>query len=76
MTSGPRPLAAVVLLVVIEPELPAVVGAAHQLAPAASVAVIQPTVTGTVAVTLAVLAGLLGGAAPPPVIVPARASLT
>ena len=52
MTSGPRPLAAVVLLVVVEPELPAVVGATHKLAPAPGVAVMQTPVTWTVAVSL------------------------
>ena len=52
MASGLRPLTAVVLGVVVEAELPAVVGAAHQLAPAAGVAVIKAPVTGTVAVSL------------------------
>ena len=52
MAPGPRPLAAVVLLVVVEAELPAVVGAAHQLAPAPGVAVMQTPVTRTVAVAL------------------------
>ena len=75
MTSGPRPLAAVVLLVVVEPELPAVVGAAHELAPAPGVAVMPPPVTRTVAVALAILAWSLGAAAPPPVVVPPRTSL-
>ena len=59
-----------------EAELLAVVGGAHELAPAAGVPVVAAAITRSVAVTLAVLAGLLGGAAPPPVIVPALASLT
>ena len=75
MTSGPRPLTAVVLLVVVEAELPAVVGAAHQLAPAPGVAVVKAPVTRAITVTLAILAWSLGGAAPPPVVVPPRASL-
>ena len=52
MASGPWPLAAVVLLVVVEAELPAVVGAAHELAPAPGVAVIKAPVTRTVTVAL------------------------
>ena len=68
-------VAAVVLGVVEEAELPAVVGAAHELAPAPGVAVMPPPVTGTVAVALAILARGLGAAAPPPVVVPPRTSL-
>ena len=76
MASGPRPLAAVVLLVVVEAELPAVVGAAHELAPAAGVAVMQPPVRGPVTVALAVLARGLGGTAPPAIVVPPRTLVT
>ena len=73
---GVPEVAAVVLVVVEGAELLAVIGAAHELAPAAGVPVVAAAVPRAVAVALAVLAGLLGGAAPPPVIVPARASLT
>ena len=54
-------VAAVVLGVVEEAQLPAVVGAAHELAPAAGVAVMPPHVTRPVTVTLAILARGLGG---------------
>ena len=51
-----------------EAELLAVVGGAHELAPAAGVAVMQPPVCGPVTVTLATLARGLRVAAPPAVV--------
>ena len=69
-------VAAVVLGVVEEAQLPAVVGAAHELAPAPGVTVMQPPVRGPVTVALAVLARGLGGAAPPPIVVPPRTLVT
>ena len=59
-----------------EAELLAVVGGAHELAPAAGVAVMQPPVPRPVTVALAVLARGLGGAAAPTVVVPARTLVT
>ena len=60
---------------VIQTKLPAVVAPAHQASPTPGVAVVAAAVLGPVTVALAVSAGDLGGAAPPPVIVTARASL-
>ena len=76
LSLGPGQVAAVVLGVVEVSELLAVVGAAHELAPAAGVAVMQPPVPRPVAVALAVLARGLGGAAAPAVVVPARTLVT
>ena len=60
---------------VVSPELLTVVTPAHQVPPAASVPVIDPSITSTVTVPLTLPARLLRGAAPPPVIVPAPAPL-
>ena len=68
LSLGPGQVAAVVLGVVEVSELLAVVGAAHELAPAAGVAVMQPPVCGPVTVTLATLARGLRVAAPPAVV--------
>ena len=69
-------LAAVVLLVVVQPELEAVVAPADQVATAAGVAVMLAPVTRPVTVSLALPTRVLGSAAPPAPIVPASASLT
>merc|ERR1719242_2157731 len=60
---------------VVSSELLTVVTPAHQVPPAASVPVIDPSITSTVTVPLALPARLLRSAAPPPVIVPAPAPL-
>ena len=73
---GVGQVTAVVLLVIEQPELPAVVAAAHQLAPAPGVAVVTSAVTGAVTVTLAIATGLLRCAASLPVKIPPRTSLT
>jgi hypothetical protein len=70
-----RPLAAVVLVVVVEPELPAIVAAADQVPLAPGVAVVEPAVAGTVAVSLSLVAGVLRGAAPPALVVTAGTAL-
>jgi len=62
--------------VVVGAELLAVVGAAHQSSPAASVAVIDAAVPSSVTVALALSAGILRSAAPSPVIVAAPAPLS
>ena len=59
-----------------QPELPAVVAAAHQLAPASGVAVIAAAVTRAVTIALAQAAGSLRCAAPPTVKIPPSTSLT
>ena len=61
---------------VVRAELEAVVGAADQVAPAAGVTVITAPVTRPVTVTLALITGILRGAAPAPIEVTARTSLT
>ena len=76
LSLGPGQVAAVVLGVVEVSELLAVVGAAHELAAAPGVAVMQPPVRGPVTVTLAILARGLGGAAPPAIVVPPRTLVT
>ena len=76
LSLGPGQVAAVVLGVVEVSELLAVVGAAHELAAAPGVAVMQPPVRGPVTVALAVLARGLGGAAPPAIVVPPRTLVT
>ena len=57
------PLAAVVLRVVIKPELPAVVAAADEFPHTARVAVVPAAVPRSVTVSLPLLAGLFRGAA-------------
>ena len=76
LSLGPGQVAAVVLGVVEVSELLAVVGAADQVAPAAGVTVIVASVTRTVTVTLTLTTGILRGAAPAPIEVTARTSLT
>ena len=76
LSLGPGQVAAVVLGVVEVSELLAVVGAAHELAAASGVAVMQPPARGPVTVALAVLARGLGGAAPPAIVVPPRTLVT
>ena len=63
------PLATVVLLVVIKPELSAVVAAADQVPHTARVTVVPAPVPGSVTVSLPLLTGLLRGAAPFTVVV-------
>ena len=58
-----------------EAELLAVVGGAHELAPAAGVAVMQPPVPGPVTVALSLPAGVLGGAAAAALVVAAGTPL-
>ena len=70
-----RVLAAVVLGVEVGPELEAVVGAAHQAGPAASVAVMLTSVLRSVTVALTNIAGTLWGATSLPVVVPSAAFL-
>ena len=68
-------VAAVVLLVIEQPELPAVVAAAHQLAPAPGVTIVAAAVTRSVTVALAQAAGRLRSAASPTVKISPRTSL-
>ena len=68
--------AAVVPLVVVRAKLLAVVGAADQVALAAVVTVIGAPVPKPVTVTLALATGILRGAAPPTIPIPATTSLT
>ena len=70
-----RSVTAVVLLVEVGPELLTVVAPTHQASPAASVAIIDSSITSTVTVSLTLPARLLRSAAPPPVIVPTSAPL-
>ena len=74
-TVGTRVFTAVVLLVVVVAELLAVVAAADQVPLAPGVAVVEPAVAGTVAVSLSLVAGVLRGAAPPALVVTAGAAL-
>ena len=60
-----RSLAAVVLVVVVEAELLTVVTAADKAPLAAGNAVVKSTIAWTIAVTLALSAGVLGRTAPP-----------
>ena len=69
-------LTAVVLLVVVQTELLAVVGAAHQISSAAPVAVIVTAISRTVTVTLTLVTGGLRSAASPALEIAARTSLT
>ena len=71
-----RQVAAVVLVMIEQPKLPAVVAATHQLAPAPGVAVIAPTVTGAIAVSLAIATGRLRCAASLAVKISSCTSLT
>ena len=76
---GLRPvwsLAAVVLLVVVGPELLAVVSPTHQTSSTATVTVIDSSVSRTVTVTLSLTTGLLRSTTPPPVVVTAPTPLT
>jgi len=68
-------LTAIILLVVVGSELLTVVAPTHQASPAASVAIIDSSITSTVTVSLTLPARLLRSAAPPTVIVPASAPL-
>ena len=70
-----RLLAAVVLLMVVVAKLLAVVAPADQVATAAGVPVMLAPVTRPVTVSLALPTRVLGSAAPPAPIVPARTSL-
>ena len=71
-----RPLAAVILVMVVVSELLAVVAAAHQVSPASSVTVIETPVIGTIAVSLPFTAGIRRSAASSAVIIPTRTPLT
>ena len=70
-----RLLAAVVLRVEVGSELEAVVGAANQAGPAASVAVMLTSVVRPVTVSLADITGTLRSATPPVLVVPPAAFL-
>ena len=74
--SGHRPFTAVVLLVVIQPELQTVVGATDQVSLAASVSVILAAVPGAITVTLSLVTRVLWSAASPAIEIPSGASLT
>ena len=71
-----RPLAAVILVMVVVSELLAVVAAAHQVSPAPSVPVIETPVIGTIAVSLPFTARIRRSAASSAVIIPTRTPLT
>ena len=71
-----RPLAAVVLVMVVVSELLAVVTAAHQVSPAPSVTVIETPIIGTITVSLPFTARIRGSAASSAVIIPTRTPLT
>ena len=75
---GPRhwPLTAVVLLVVIQPELLTVVRTTDQVSLAASVSVILPAVTRAITVTLPLVTRVLWGAASPAIEISSGTSLT
>ena len=71
-----RPLAAVILVMVVVSELLAVVAAAHQVSPAPSVTVIETPVIGTITVSLPLTARIRRSAASSAVIIPTRTPLT
>ena len=71
-----RPLAAVILVMVVVSELLAVVTAAHQVSPAPSVTVIETPVIGTIAVSLPFTARIRRSAASSAVIISTRTPLT
>ena len=77
---GPRhwhwPLTAVVLLVVIQPELLTVVRTTDQVSLAASVSVILPAVPRAITVTLPLVTRVLWGAASPAIEISSGTSLT
>ena len=74
--SAKRPLAAVVLLMIVVAELLAVIAATHQVPPAPSVTVIEASVIGTITVSLPFTARISGSAASSAVIIPTRTPLT
>ena len=74
--SGHRPFTAVVLLVVIQPELQTVVGATDQVSLAASVSVILAAVPGAITVTLSLVTRVLWSAASPAIEISSSTSLT
>ena len=61
---------------VVGSKLETVVGATDEVTLAASVSIIVATVPGTITVTLSLIAGVLRGAAPLPIVIPASTSLT
>jgi len=71
-----RPLTAVILGMVVSSKLETVVGATDEVSLAASVSVIVTAITRTVTVTLSLIAGVLRGAAPLAIVIPASTSLT
>ena len=73
--SAKRPLAAVVLLMIVVAELLAVIAATHQVPPAPSVTVIEASVIGTITVSLPFTARIRRSAASSSVIIPARTPL-
>jgi len=73
---GLRKVAAIILWVIVCSKLLAVVASTHQFSLTSSVTIIGSPVQGPVTVSLAIAAGLLGGAATPTIEVPAGASLT
>jgi hypothetical protein len=70
-----RLFAAVVLLVEVVAELLTVVAAADQVPLAAGMAVVSTSIQRTVAVSLALIAGILRCTAPPSLVVTTRAAL-
>jgi len=70
------PLTAVILGMVVGSKLETVVGATDEVSLAASVSIIVATVPRTVTVTLSLIAGVLRGAAPLTIVIPASTSLT
>ena len=61
---------------VVQTKLLAVVGAADEVTLAASVSIIQTAITRPITVTLTLITGVLRGAAPLTIIIPASTSLT
>ena len=73
--SAKRPLAAVVLLMIVVAELLAVIAATHQVPPAPSVTVIEASVIGTITISLSLAAWIHRSAASSSVIIPPRTPL-
>ena len=68
-------VAAVVLLVVVVPELLAVVASTDKVPLASSMTVMEATIARTIAVALTLIAGVLRCTAPPSLVVPTGAAL-
>ena len=61
---------------VVSSKLETVVGATDEVSLAASVSIIVTAIPGTVTVTLTLITGVLRGAAPLTIVIPASTSLT